>query len=61
MMYLNEQNHMPNDSMNIEKHTKTCILNTCVFKVNPGNQDSLIIFTTVTNISLNGSFLLEKL
>jgi hypothetical protein len=33
-----------NDSLNIEKHIKTYLLNTGVFNVNPGNQGSPIIF-----------------
>jgi hypothetical protein len=37
-MYPNEQSCMPNDNMNIEKHIKTYLLNTCVFSVNPRNK-----------------------
>jgi uncharacterized membrane protein len=44
IMYPNEQSYMPYDSVNIEKHIKTYLLNTCVFNVNPGNQGSPMTF-----------------
>jgi hypothetical protein len=36
--------------MNIEKHIKTYMLNTCVFNVSPGNQCSPITFCVVESI-----------
>jgi hypothetical protein len=41
---------MPNDSVNIEKHIKTYLLNTCVFNVNPGNQGSPVTFFTTVPV-----------
>jgi hypothetical protein len=35
IIYPNDQSYMPNDSVNIEIHIKTYLLNTCVFNVNP--------------------------
>jgi hypothetical protein len=34
VMYPHEQSYMPNDSVNIEKHIKTYLLNTCVIREN---------------------------
>jgi hypothetical protein len=54
IMYPNEQSYMPNDSVNIEKHIKTYLRNTCVFNVNPGNQGSpIIVFSVLQQISGN--------
>jgi hypothetical protein len=44
IIYPNNQSYMPKDSMNIEKHMKTYLLNTCIFNVNPGNQGSPVSF-----------------
>jgi hypothetical protein len=44
IMYPNEERYMPKGSVNIEKHIKTYLLNTCVFNVNPGNQGSPMFF-----------------
>jgi hypothetical protein len=53
VMYPNEHSYMPQDSVNIEKHTTTYLLNTCVFNVNPKNQDSQIMpFFTAMNLCI---------
>jgi hypothetical protein len=46
IMYPKERSYMANGSVKIEKHIKTYLLNTCVFNVNPGNQDSPMTFST---------------
>jgi hypothetical protein len=45
IMYPNNQSYMQNDSVNIEKHIKTYLLNTRVFNVNSGNQGSPMTFS----------------
>jgi hypothetical protein len=42
-MYPNEQSYVPNDSVNIEKHITTYLLNARIFNVNSGNKGSPII------------------
>jgi hypothetical protein len=46
IMYPNDQSYTPNDSVNIEKHIKTYLLNACVFNVTPGNQVFCYILLT---------------
>jgi hypothetical protein len=44
IMYPNDQSSMPNDSVNIGKHIKAYLPNTCIFNMNPGNQCSPMTF-----------------
>jgi hypothetical protein len=45
--YPNCQSYMLKDSVNIEKHIKTYLLNTCVLNVNPENQVSPMTFPCI--------------
>jgi hypothetical protein len=51
IIYPNEHSYMPNDSMNIGKVVQTYLLNTCVFKINPGNQGSSVIFSVIVMVA----------
>jgi hypothetical protein len=54
-MYPNEDSYMPNDSMNIEKHIKNYLRNTCLFNVNRVNQGSPIFsFLSWTSVLQKG-------